>query len=148
MSLERYEEALSDLKKVRCLAPKEAAVHFQLGKVYMKLQRDRKALLHFNIAMDLNRDSKDYHTIKTHIERLHIRGVREPDADGSGADGSTGAPGPGFGAATKTKPQASNSTSAGGYATAATGMSSPSRQANNGTASSPSARSAAGDTSA
>merc|ERR1719440_2418149 len=45
----------------------------------MKLQRDRKALLHFNIAMDLNRDSKDYHTIKTHIERLHIRGVKETD---------------------------------------------------------------------
>jgi len=78
MNLERYEEALADLKKVRCLAPKEACVHFQLGKVYMKLQRDRKALLHFNIAMDLNRDSKDYHTIKTHIERLHIRS-KEPE---------------------------------------------------------------------
>ena len=25
----------------------------------MKLQKDRKALFHFNIAMDLNRDSKD-----------------------------------------------------------------------------------------
>mmetsp|Transcript_17303 Transcript_17303/g.49155 ORF Transcript_17303/g.49155 Transcript_17303/m.49155 type:complete len:744 (+) Transcript_17303:67-2298(+) len=80
MKLERYEEALSDLKKVRCLAPKEACVHFQLGQVYMKLQRDRKALLHFNIAMDLNRDSKDDHTIRTHIERLHIRGIRESDA--------------------------------------------------------------------
>merc|ERR1719223_753300 len=78
MNLERYEEALTDLKKVRSLAPKEACVHFQLGKVYMKLGRDRKALLHFNIAMDLNRDSKDYHTIKTHIERLHIRGVKDP----------------------------------------------------------------------
>merc|ERR1740129_378217 len=77
VSLERFEEALADLKKVRCLAPKEACVHFQLGKVYMKLQRDKKALLHFNIAMDLNRDSKDYHTIKTHIERLHIRGVKD-----------------------------------------------------------------------
>lgn len=84
MNLERYEEALADLKKVRCLAPKEACVHFQLGKVYMKLQRDRKALLHFNIAMDLNRDSKDYHTIKTHIERLHIRGVKEPEGPGEG----------------------------------------------------------------
>lgn len=85
MNLERYDEALADLKKVRCLAPKEACVHFQLGKVYMKLQRDRKALLHFNIAMDLNRDSKDYHTIKTHIERLHIRGVKEPDANEGGS---------------------------------------------------------------
>merc|ERR1719191_917271 len=79
MSLERFEEALEDLKKVHCLAPKEACVHFQLGKVYTKLQRDKKALLHFNIAMDLNRDSKDYHTIKTHIERLHIRGIKDPE---------------------------------------------------------------------
>jgi anaphase-promoting complex subunit 3 len=81
ISLERYEEALVDLKKVRSLAPKEAAVHFQLGKVYMKLLNYRKALLHFNIAMELNRDSKEYHAIKTHIERLHNQGVR--DADGA-----------------------------------------------------------------
>merc|ERR1719229_1753251 len=47
----------------------------------MKLQRDKKALLHFNIAMDLSRDSKDYHTIKTYIERLHIRGVKDVDAE-------------------------------------------------------------------
>lgn len=80
ISLERYEEALDELKQVRCLAPKEASVHFQLGKVYMKLQKDRKALHHFNIAMDLNRDSKDYHTIKTHIEKLHIRGIRDADS--------------------------------------------------------------------
>merc|ERR1719375_1668025 len=73
MSLERFEEALEDLKRVRCLSPKEACVHFQLGKVYTKLRRDRKALLHFNMAMDLNRDSKDYHTVRTHIERLHIK---------------------------------------------------------------------------
>merc|ERR1719343_1036723 len=81
MSLERFEEALVDLKNVSCLAPKEACVHTQLGKVYMKLQRDKKALLHFNIAMDLSRDSKDYHTIKTHIERLHLRGIKEGEPE-------------------------------------------------------------------
>jgi len=80
MNMDRYEDALESLKQVHNLAPKEACVHFQLGKVYMKLKRDRKALLHFNIAMDLNRDSKDYHTIKTHIERLHLRGVRDPES--------------------------------------------------------------------
>lgn len=93
IGLERYEEALADLKKVRCLAPKEACVHFQLGKVYMKLQKDRKALFHFNIAMDLNRDSKDYHTIKTHIEKLHIRGIsEEPTGDTAGARMLSGVP--------------------------------------------------------
>lgn len=82
MSLDRFEDALVDLKKVHSLAPKEACVHFQLGKAYMRLQRDRKALHHFNSAMDLNRDSKDYHTIKTHIEQLHVRGVSEDRLDG------------------------------------------------------------------
>eukprot|EP00440_Ansanella_granifera_P027522 gb/GFBE01029896.1/.p1 GENE.gb/GFBE01029896.1/~~gb/GFBE01029896.1/.p1 ORF type:complete len:796 (+),score=111.86 gb/GFBE01029896.1/:1-2388(+) len=82
MSLERYDEALVDLKKVLSLAPREACVHFQLGKVHMKLQNHRKALHHFNIAMDLNRDSKDYHTIKQYIEKLHLSGVSEPDSTG------------------------------------------------------------------
>jgi len=50
-SKEHFEEVLADLKRVRCLAPKEACVHFQLGRVYTKLQRDKTALLHFNIAM-------------------------------------------------------------------------------------------------
>merc|ERR1740129_1874095 len=98
MSLEHFEEALADLKRVNCLAPKEACVHFQLGKVYTKLQRDKEALLHFNIAMDLNRDSKDYHTIKTHIERLHIRGVKdaaEPTEGGSVAGVGVGGGGGG-----------------------------------------------------
>jgi len=84
MSLDRFQEALGDLKKVHCLAPKEACVHFQLGKVYQKLQRDKKALLHFNIAMDLNRDSKDYYVIKTHIERLQICRVKKYDVEGTG----------------------------------------------------------------
>merc|ERR1719325_291524 len=90
MSLEHFEEALADLKKVRTLAPKEACVHFQLGKVYTKLQRDKKALQHFNIAMDLNRDSKDYHTIKTHIERLHVRGSKDGDPSEPAAAGRRG----------------------------------------------------------
>mmetsp|Transcript_22800 Transcript_22800/g.53243 ORF Transcript_22800/g.53243 Transcript_22800/m.53243 type:complete len:792 (+) Transcript_22800:53-2428(+) len=81
IALDRYEEALDALRKVHVIAPKEACVHFQLGKVYMKLQYDRKALHHFNAAMDLNRDSKDYHTIKMHIERLHLRGITQPDAE-------------------------------------------------------------------
>lgn len=82
MSLDRFDEALEDLKKARSFAPKEATVHFHLGKVYMKLGQDRKALFHFNTAMDLNRDSKDYHTIKQQIERLNLQGVNEADASG------------------------------------------------------------------
>jgi len=81
ITLERFDEALEALKKVHSISPKEACVHFQLGKVYMILQYHRKALHHFNAAMDLNRDSKDYHTIKMHIERLHLRGVTQPDEE-------------------------------------------------------------------
>merc|ERR1712129_83184 len=85
MALERYDEALVDLEKVLQLAPKEACVHFQMGEAYQKQRQDRKALLHFNKAMDLNRDSKDYHTIKVHIERLQIRGIRDTDSSGAAA---------------------------------------------------------------
>ncbi|CAK0801551.1 unnamed protein product [Prorocentrum cordatum] len=81
MSVERYEDALAALREVVALAPKDSAVHFQIGKVYMKLQQDQNALVHFNAAMDLNRDSKDYHIIKTHIEQLHVRGASAAPAD-------------------------------------------------------------------
>lgn len=77
MGLERYEEALADLKRVRCLAPKEASVHFELGRAYMELRQDWKALQHFTFALDLNQDCKDNNTISAHIERL--QGLAQPE---------------------------------------------------------------------
>ncbi|CAD7936431.1 unnamed protein product [Amoebophrya sp. A25] len=85
MSLERYADALADLERVRNLAPKEACVYFQLGKVHDKLGNTKQAFLCFHVAMDLNKDSKDYHTIKTHIERLPSLGT---GVDGGGGPGS------------------------------------------------------------
>lgn len=73
------------MQRVCCLAPKEACAHFQIGKVYIKLGKDKQALLHLNIAMDLNKDNKDYHIIKTHIEGLNLKndeGSAEMDIDG------------------------------------------------------------------
>eukprot|EP00397_Hematodinium_sp_SG-2012_P013573 GEMP01013788.1.p1 GENE.GEMP01013788.1~~GEMP01013788.1.p1 ORF type:complete len:645 (+),score=132.39 GEMP01013788.1:132-2066(+) len=88
-SVVKFPEALRDLEKLRALAPKEAPVHYELGKVYMKLQCDKKALLHFNIAMDLNKDSKDYHQIKQYIEKLHVRPGVQNDASVSSSGGNS-----------------------------------------------------------
>lgn len=70
MSLQRHGEALRDLERVRNLAPKEACVYFQLGKVYEKMGLVRKAFEALHTALNLHKDSKDYHTIKAHLERL------------------------------------------------------------------------------
>lgn len=74
MNQERYAEALVDLEVLRARAPKEGTIHSQLGKVHQKLGQDRQALLHFNIAMDLNKESsKDYHQLKFQISTLQLR---------------------------------------------------------------------------
>ncbi|CAD7939573.1 unnamed protein product [Amoebophrya sp. A120] len=72
ISLNRFPEALRDLERVRNLAPKEACVYFQLGKVYEKMGLLQQAFQTLHQAMDLHRDSKDYHTIKAHLERLPL----------------------------------------------------------------------------
>ena len=50
MKLERFEEALEQLEAVRDCAPREASVHFLLGKVCKKLGRVEEALGHFTTA--------------------------------------------------------------------------------------------------
>ena len=70
MGLSRYVEALQSLQHAKLLSPKEACVSFQLGRVCEALGRGREAVRHYNEAMDLNTDSKDFHTIRAAIERL------------------------------------------------------------------------------
>ena len=70
MGMGEWKEAAECLEETKRLAPREACVRFQLGKVYAELGEEREALQHFNAALDLNKDSRDHHTIKTHIEGL------------------------------------------------------------------------------
>lgn len=62
MTLERWDEALSELQIVAQLAPKEPPVHALLGQVYQRLGLVQESLLHLNIALDL--DPKEANAIK------------------------------------------------------------------------------------
>jgi anaphase-promoting complex subunit 3 len=60
------------------IAPREATVYFQIGKIYKKLKRPDAALTNFCHAMDLKPTSTDQNLIKSAIEKLH---VDDDDAD-------------------------------------------------------------------
>lgn len=70
MKLERYNEARQELEKVRDHAPREASVHFLLGKVCKRLGRQETAMKHFLLALDL--DPKDRNLVKAAIDRLDL----------------------------------------------------------------------------
>jgi len=65
MSLDRPEEALLELEKVRSAAPREASVHFNMGKVLKRLGQTEKAMRCFLTALDL--DPKDNNLIKVRL---------------------------------------------------------------------------------
>jgi hypothetical protein len=60
------------------IAPREATVYFQIGKIYKKLKRPDAALTNFCHAMDLKPTSTDQNLIKSAVEKLH---VDDDDAD-------------------------------------------------------------------
>mmetsp|Transcript_9754 Transcript_9754/g.15732 ORF Transcript_9754/g.15732 Transcript_9754/m.15732 type:complete len:137 (+) Transcript_9754:105-515(+) len=68
-SLQRYHEALEVLNQVRDFAPREASVHFLMGKVCKRLGRINDAILHFTTTLDLN--PKDKNVVKSAIDKLH-----------------------------------------------------------------------------
>ncbi|KAL7529493.1 hypothetical protein ACHAXR_006563 [Thalassiosira sp. AJA248-18] len=74
MTLDRPEDALAELEKVRSAAPKEASVHFNMGKVQKRLGQPAKAMRCFLTALDL--DPKDNNLIKAAMDRLD-----EPDVE-------------------------------------------------------------------
>jgi len=73
-ALERYEEALVELSKVRDAAPREAQIHFAMGRLHKRLGRTDKALRCFLDALDL--DPKDTNLIKSAMEKMD-----EPDVE-------------------------------------------------------------------
>jgi anaphase-promoting complex subunit 3 len=67
-ALHRPEEALAELEKVRDAAPREATVHFAMGKVLKRLGRSDQAMKCFLSAMDL--DPKDSAMFKSAMDKL------------------------------------------------------------------------------
>lgn len=74
ISMDRLSEALKELEKVRDTAPREASIHFAMGRVLKKLGKPEKAMRCFLTALDL--DPKENTMIKSAIDRLD-----EPDID-------------------------------------------------------------------
>jgi anaphase-promoting complex subunit 3 len=69
VGLKQYDNALKMLLEMYEMLPKEAPIHILIGKIY-KLQKNYpKALLHFNIALDI--DPKDSNMAKSLIEKLY-----------------------------------------------------------------------------
>ena len=68
LSTDQYELALSELKQLVEMAPKEGSVYFVLGKVYKKLGDQSKALQYLTRALDLS--PKDAQQIKSAILNL------------------------------------------------------------------------------
>lgn len=54
------------------IAPNEASVWFQMGKIFKKLENHNEALRHFNTALDLKPSSSDSNLIKSAIEKIKI----------------------------------------------------------------------------
>ena len=61
------------------LAPREASVWFQMGKIYKKMDRRDEALRHFSHALDLRPASGDANLIKAAIEKLHVSDEAEDE---------------------------------------------------------------------
>lgn len=61
------------------MAPREASVYFQIGKIHRRLDRTEQALLYFSTALDLKPSSADVNLIKSAIEKLRISNDSEEE---------------------------------------------------------------------
>jgi anaphase-promoting complex subunit 3 len=66
---------LQELIKVRDAAPREATVHFAMGKVYKRLGQTEQAMKCFLTAMDL--DPKENQLIKSAMDKLDEADVED-----------------------------------------------------------------------
>ena len=68
VQLEKYDDALRELEKLKLMMPKEAPIPILMGKIYKKLNKIEKALHYFTLALDL--EPKDNQRIKSLIDSL------------------------------------------------------------------------------
>ena len=73
-TLDRNEEALVELGRVRDAAPREAQIYFSMGRLYKRIGRPEKAMRCFLDALDL--DPKDTNLIKAAMDKMD-----EPDVE-------------------------------------------------------------------
>jgi anaphase-promoting complex subunit 3 len=78
-NLKEYARALNVCQEVLRIAPREASVHFLMGKTYKKLGELGKAAKHFAITQDL--DPKESSTVKSAMDKLHSGNNEEESED-------------------------------------------------------------------
>jgi len=71
---EAHGNTLKELLVVLETTPKEPLLHALLGQIYQQLDYTQKAILHLNIAMDL--DPKEVHALKAIMENFE-----EPESE-------------------------------------------------------------------
>ena len=65
-----FSSPMLGVMRMQDIAPREASVWFQMGKIYKRLERPDQALQHFCHALDLKPSSGDANLIKAAIEKL------------------------------------------------------------------------------
>ena len=61
------------------IAPREASVWFQMGRIYKRLDQPDQALAHFCTALDLKPSAADANLIKAAIEKLRVSDESEEE---------------------------------------------------------------------
>lgn len=79
LSMDRPEAALAELEALREIAPREASIFFQIGKLYKRTGQLDLALRNYCIAMDLKPSSTDVGLIKAAIEKIYINEENEEE---------------------------------------------------------------------
>ncbi|KAK9825199.1 hypothetical protein WJX81_006564 [Elliptochloris bilobata] len=79
LGLERFHDALAELEALRDIAPREASVWFQMGRIYKRLDQPDQALAHFCTALDLKPSAGDVNLIKAAIEKIRVSDESEEE---------------------------------------------------------------------
>ncbi len=61
------------------IAPREASVWFQMGRIYKRLDQPDQALSHFCTALDLKPSAADVNLIKAAIEKIRVSDESEEE---------------------------------------------------------------------
>lgn len=70
LSLNQLKLAIEELESLSEIEPKESSIYSLLGDIYKKLDQKHKALLNYNMALDLENPQKENQLIKTQMLRL------------------------------------------------------------------------------
>ncbi|EMS45084.1 Cell division cycle protein 27-like protein B [Triticum urartu] len=72
VGLQKYQEALDELERLREIAPHESSMYALMGKIYKQLNILDKAVFCFGVALDLKPPAADLAIIKSAMEKVHL----------------------------------------------------------------------------